>query len=229
MQLNLTYADDPDLSATSTYDTATVSQVCRSVVQRRRQRHQYGQFHQHRLRRQRRHPDSKRVGTVLRDVQPADAALGVCGLECGRDLDARDSKLGDRQRHTGTFNSWSLSFQKLLPTTGLGEPGSDDASLSFRIFTLSQTDALSSEAWTAVGPAAITGASGQVSTIAVDPSDPSGNTVYVAGASGGIWKTTDFLTTNPNGPTYIPAHRLRPGLGHLHQQHRGLRPQQQPE
>ena len=28
---------------------------------------------------------------------------------------------------TGTFNSWSLSFQKLLPTTGLGEPGSDNA------------------------------------------------------------------------------------------------------
>ncbi len=27
--------------------------------------------------------------------------------------------------------------------------------------------------------------------LAVDPSDPSGNTVYVAGASGGVWKTTN--------------------------------------
>jgi large repetitive protein len=104
----------------------------------------------------------------------------------------------------GTFNSWSLSFQKLLPTTGLGEPGSDNVTASFRIFTLGQTDAQSSEAWTAVGPAAITGASGQIGAIAVDPSDPSGNTVYVGGASGGIWKTTDFLTTSPNGPTYVP-------------------------
>ena len=39
---------------------------------------------------------------------------------------------------------------------------------------------------------------------AVDPSDPSGNTVFVAAASGGIWKTTNFLTTDPSGPTYVP-------------------------
>ena len=105
---------------------------------------------------------------------------------------------------TGIFSGWSLSFQKPLPTTGLGEQGSDNVTASFRIFTLGQTSAQSSQAWTAVGPAAINGASGQIGAIAVDPSDPSGNTVYVAGASGGIWKTTNFLTTSPNGPTYIP-------------------------
>lgn len=27
--------------------------------------------------------------------------------------------------------------------------------------------------------------------LAVDPNDPSGNTVYIGGASGGVWKTTD--------------------------------------
>jgi len=27
--------------------------------------------------------------------------------------------------------------------------------------------------------------------LAVDPSDPSGNTIYVSGASGGVWKTTN--------------------------------------
>ena len=113
----------------------------------------------------------------------------------------------------GNFNGWSLTFQKPLPTSGLGELGSDNASTSFRIFTLSQTDPLSSEEWTSVGPAAITGASGQVSAIAVDPSDPSGNTVYVTGASGGIWKTTDFLTTNPSGPTYIPLTDFGPSSG----------------
>ena len=53
---------------------------------------------------------------------------------------------------TGTFTGWSLTFQKPLPTTGLGEPGSDDVTASFRIFTLSQADALSSQEWTAVGP-----------------------------------------------------------------------------
>ena len=49
-----------------------------------------------------------------------------------------------------------------------------------------------------------------MNAIAVDPSDPSGNTVYVGGASGGIWKTTDFLTTNPAGPTWIPLTNFGP-------------------
>ena len=54
---------------------------------------------------------------------------------------------------------------------------------------------------------------GEVSAIAVDPSDPSGNTVYAAGASGGIWKTTDFLTTSPSGPTWIPLTNFGPSSG----------------
>ena len=111
---------------------------------------------------------------------------------------------------TGTLNGWSLTFQKPLPTSGLGEQGSDDASLSFQIFTLSPSDPVSSELWTAVGPASSTDEAGQVNAIAVDPSDPSGNTVYVGGASGGIWKTTDFLTTNPAGPTWVPLTNFGP-------------------
>jgi hypothetical protein len=34
--------------------------------------------------------------------------------------------------------------------------------------------------------------SGRIGSIAVDPSDPSGNTVYVGAANGGVWKTTNF-------------------------------------
>jgi large repetitive protein len=120
----------------------------------------------------------------------------------------------------GTFNSWSLTFQKPEPTSGLGVPG-ENFTGSFRIFNLAQSNALSSEAWTAVGPASIGGGaanngsdpSGRVSGLAIDPSDPSGNTVYAAGASGGIWKTTDFLTTNPAGPTWIPLTDFGPTSG----------------
>ena len=123
---------------------------------------------------------------------------------------------------TGTVTGWSLTFQKPLPTSGLGEPGSDNVTASFRIFTLSQADALSSQAWTAVGPASIGGGSntpggsdpsGRVTGLAIDPSDPSGNTVYAAGASGGIWKTTDFLTTSTAGPTWIPLTDFGPTSG----------------
>ena len=56
---------------------------------------------------------------------------------------------------TGTINSWSLSFQKPVPTSGLGEPGADNINASFRIFNLGQADAMSAEAWTPVGPASI--------------------------------------------------------------------------
>ncbi|WP_020470791.1 proprotein convertase P-domain-containing protein [Zavarzinella formosa] len=45
---------------------------------------------------------------------------------------------------------------------------------------------------------------GRVSNIAVDPSDPSGNTVYASGASGGVWRTTNFLTRDPAGPNWVP-------------------------
>jgi len=33
--------------------------------------------------------------------------------------------------------------------------------------------------------------SGRITSVAVDPSDPSGNTYYVGTANGGVWKTTD--------------------------------------
>ena len=94
---------------------------------------------------------------------------------------------------TGTFNGWSLSFQKPLPTTGLGEPGSDNIGASFRLFRLGQTDALSSQAWTAVGSAAIGSSTG------------SGGETSVAGGAGRVtgWRS---IRPIPRGtPSSPPA------------------------
>src|SRR5439155_12875215 len=65
-----------------------------------------------------------------------------------------------------------------------------------------------------VGPAPtnLEGTSGRIGALAVDPSDPSGNTVYVGGATGGIWKTTNFLTTDDVGPTYVPLTDFGPSF-----------------
>lgn len=104
---------------------------------------------------------------------------------------------------TGTLNSWSLTLKKAVAATGLGEPNADRTSASFRIFTMDPTNELASSTWTAVGPAAI-GRSSRIGAIGLDPSDSSGNTVFTAGATGGVWKTTNFLTTSPSGPTWIP-------------------------
>ena len=119
----------------------------------------------------------------------------------------------------GTLNSWSLTLTKNVTIDGLGEPVADQATVSFQILATAPTDAQSSTNWTAVGPTSINdgtslnGYAGQVSSIAVDPSDPTGNTVYAAGASGGVWKTTNFLTTNPSGPNWIPLTDFGPTDG----------------
>ena len=108
--------------------------------------------------------------------------------------------------NSGTLNGWSITVTPQTTTnTGLGQAVADQSAASFRVFTMDPTNPLASNTWTPVGPASVGGQanSGRVSAIAVDPSDPSGDTVYVSGASGGVWKTTDFLTTNPLGPTYV--------------------------
>ena len=64
--------------------------------------------------------------------------------------------------------------------------------------------------WTPLGPAPLlsnaTGSlgeldygpvSGRVTAIAVDPNDASGNTVYLGGANGGVWKSSNAAASNP--------------------------------
>ena len=109
---------------------------------------------------------------------------------------------------SGTVNALTLTLQKNVSaaSTGLGEPVADQATVSFRVFTDAPTNSISTGTWTSAGPSGIDSSSrsGRVGGLAVDPSDPSGNTVYVGGASGGIWKTTDFLTSAASGPTWVP-------------------------
>ncbi len=121
---------------------------------------------------------------------------------------------------TGKLLSWALNFQKPLPSSGLGDPVADQQTQTFRIFNLAPTNPLANDTWTAIGPAGVTTTAGEpntfagaVASIAYDPSDPTRNTVFVGAASGGIWKTANFLTTNPGGPTYIPLTDFGPNFG----------------
>jgi hypothetical protein len=63
-----------------------------------------------------------------------------------------------------------------------------------------------SNVWTAIGPAPITGntsdggtITGRVTSIATDPSDPTGNTVYIGTAGGGVWKGTNINSESSAG------------------------------
>jgi subtilisin-like proprotein convertase family protein len=113
--------------------------------------------------------------------------------------------------YSGTLVQWSLTLPFTVPGTGLGETGADQMTAGFRIFQYSPNNEQSYNTWTAVGPAPETGGqTGPVGAIAVDPADPSGNTVYAGAANGGVWKTYNFLTTDPKGPNWIPLTDLGP-------------------
>ena len=135
-------------------------------------------------------------------------AQGTWGLE-----------IDNKGNSTGTLNSWSLNFRRPVSASGLGEANDDQTTLSFRAFNLAANNPLASSTWTAIGPAGVRPTSGQgtlageVSTIAIDPTDKTGNTVYVGTASGGIWKTNNFLTTSLSGPTYVPLTDFGPSFG----------------
>ena len=65
-----------------------------------------------------------------------------------------------------------------------------------------------SAAWLPAGPAAIQslhdGAiSGRITSLAVDPADPSGNTLFVGTTGGGVWRSTNALAA-PAGVAFTP-------------------------
>jgi hypothetical protein len=68
----------------------------------------------------------------------------------------------------------------------------------------------SSGSWVSLGPVPLasdaTGdgfqdyyqVSGRATAVAIDPADPTGNTVYIGGAQGGVWKSTNAATSIAN-------------------------------
>lgn len=74
----------------------------------------------------------------------------------------------------------------------------------------------SSGAWTSLGPVPLasdaTGdgfqnynqVSGRATAVAIDPADSTGNTVYIGGAQGGMWKSTNAANSVPGNVTWTP-------------------------
>ena len=83
-----------------------------------------------------------------------------------------------------------------------------------------------STAWTALGPAQVSTAAfgnvtGRVTSIALDDTDPSGNTVYVGTTGGGVWKSTNaagpqaqvtFTPLTDALPVFSPGTATTPSL-----------------
>ena len=188
-----------------------------TVHQHRSDRHAV-ELHKHDVRRQRPdhapgvNADPKRRPAVLRRLRAQKPLAALDGIRSQGPWKLVITKIGTSAPTSGAILNWILRLNKPVPSTGLGEPVADQQTVNFRIFTQNPTNPLSSNTWTAVGPTGI-GAkgpglnaeiSGDVTAVVPDPVNPSGNTVYVGASGGGIWKTTDFLTKNPTGPTWLP-------------------------
>src|SRR5579872_115685 len=86
-----------------------------------------------------------------------------------------------------------------------------------RVSAYSATSSPQETAWTPLGPAPMLSnasgsqgdldwgaVSGRVTAIAVDPNDPTGNTVYIGGANGGVWKSSNAAAADANVVTWTP-------------------------
>src|SRR5262249_30120491 len=70
---------------------------------------------------------------------------------------------------------------------------------------LSNSIPLNTNTWTAMGPAPIVNGqipgggpvSGRITDLIADPTDASGNTIFIATAGGGVWKTSNAKAANP--------------------------------
>ncbi|HTZ96541.1 MAG TPA: hypothetical protein VMB18_09105 [Terriglobales bacterium] len=79
-----------------------------------------------------------------------------------------------------------------------------------------RSPSLPASGWTSLGPAPLasnaggTGeqdygwVSGRATAVAIDPADPTANTVYVGGAYGGVWKSTNALSSSPASVVWTP-------------------------
>jgi hypothetical protein len=116
-----------------------------------------------------------------------------------------------RQRNDAARKGWQLAGHRI--------PGANSAALRHRALqqriqmrvarALSTSTSGISGAWVSLGPLPLTSdasgiglqdynwVSGRATTVAIDPNDPSGNTVYAGGAYGGVWKSTNAGTLSP--------------------------------
>ena len=95
VQVNMTYPNDPDLSATLYYDYGGPSQVAVPLFNGVGSGTKTANFTEHRLRRQCGYTDPKRLRAVLCHVQPANATYWLCRTERQGNLDAGRPELGD--------------------------------------------------------------------------------------------------------------------------------------
>ncbi len=133
----------------------------------------------------------------------------VCSFVCGAAVAQQAHSPGSRSIQHAQQRSRSFLVQRGVFTRGQSPAELlAQARLHEKHLASNDTSGTGTATWTSVGPSAIQAAafglvSGRVTSIAVDPGDTSGNTVYVGTTGGGVWKSTN--AAGPQGSvTFTP-------------------------
>jgi len=155
-------------------------------------------------------------------VVGAVVGMGVfsCAQESTQPSTSTSSAIteGENRQHALARQKWQMAGRRI--------PGANAASLRARAIqqrlqmrsARALNTAPTTGAWVSLGPkplpsdASGTGlqdygfVSGRATAIAIDPNDPSGNTVFAGGAYAGIWKSTNAgsLSPNPSSAAWTP-------------------------
>jgi hypothetical protein len=75
--------------------------------------------------------------------------------------------------------------------------------------TISENQTTGTATWQPLGPVAVTSQSyglvtGRISSLALDPSDTTGNTLYVGTTGGGVWKSQNADTSSSSNISFLP-------------------------
>jgi hypothetical protein len=85
------------------------------------------------------------------------------------------------------------------------------------MYGMSGSISLSSGSWVPLGPLPLASdasgngtqdyrqVSGRATAVAIDPADPTGNTIYIGGAQSGMWKSTNAANNTPNNVIWAPV------------------------
>jgi hypothetical protein len=91
---------------------------------------------------------------------------------------------------------------------------------STAVATQAQAQLPASALWLPLGPVAVQSqnfglVSGRVSALALDPSDPTGNTLYVGTTGGGVWRSQNANATNAGNVSFVALTDNLPALNNV--------------
>ena len=131
VQIKLTYPNDPDLSATLYYDMGQPGEVAVPLFSGVGSGVGTANFTETIFDDQSATPIANGSAPFFATFDPQMPLSAFEGLDAKGNWTLVITNSTTGSGAVGTFNGWSLSFQKPLPTSGLGENGSDNVTESF--------------------------------------------------------------------------------------------------